>query len=82
MHVRRWRHVRVLNLSDLRCTKSLEFFRLYRRLEDESDFDSHSIFSEVRQDELAEKLPKSRKAPLVLAWGLSKMLDPLIERCC
>lgn len=81
MHFRRWRHVRVLNLSDLRRPKSLEFIKLYQRLEEDSDFDSHSIFAEARKDELADKLPKSRKAPLILAWGLSKKLDPLIERC-
>jgi len=30
---------------------------------------------------LSLKLPKSKKTPLVLAWGLSDKLDPLIERC-
>jgi hypothetical protein len=81
MHDRQWHHVRVLNLSDLRCSKSGDFIKLFRRLEDESDFDSHSIFSEERKSELATKLPQSRTMPLVLAWGLSEKLDPLIERC-
>lgn len=81
MHFRQWRHVRVLNLSDLRCSKSPEFIKLYQRLEADSNFDSHSIFSEVRTPELAAKLPESRKVSLVLAWGLSAKLDPLIERC-
>ncbi len=81
MHFRQWRHVRVLNLSDLRSPKSAEFIKLYKRLEADSDFDTHSIFSEVRKLELAAKLPKSRNIPLVLAWGLSEKLDPLIERC-
>lgn len=81
MHFRQWRHVRVLNLSDLRSPKSAEFIKLYKRLEADSDFDTHSIFSEVRKLELAAKLPKSRSIPLVLAWGLSEKLDPLIERC-
>ena len=81
MHDRQWHHVRVLNLSDLRCSKSGDFIKLYGRLEDESGFDSHSIFSEERKSELATKLPQSRTMPLVLAWGLSEKLDPLIERC-
>lgn len=81
MHFQNWRHVRVLNLSDLRCSKSPEFIKLYQRLENDSNFDSHSIFSEARRPELLTKLPKSRKTPLVLAWGLSDKLDPLIERC-
>lgn len=81
MRVRQWRHVRVLNLSDLRSAKSAEFIKLFLRLERDSGFDSHSIFSEARADELSLKLPKSRKTPLVLAWGLSEKLNPLIERC-
>ena len=81
MHFREWQHVRVLNLSDLRSPKSAEFIKLFQRLEDESNFDSHSVFSDARTDELSLKLPKSKKTPLVLAWGLSDKLDPLIERC-
>jgi hypothetical protein len=81
MHYRQWQHVRVLNLSDLRCSKSAEFVKLYRRLEEDADFDSHSIFSAARKHELSAKLPKSKKTPLVLAWGLSDKLNPLIERC-
>ena len=81
MHVREWRHVRVLNLSDLRTPKSAEFIKTFQRLERGSQFDSHSVFSEVRTDELAVKLPKKRTTPLVMAWGMSEKLNPLIERC-
>lgn len=81
MHCRQWHHVRVLNLSDLRCSKSGEFFTLFRRLEEEAGFDSHSIFSSGRKSELTTKLPQSSEMPLVLAWGLSEKLNPLIERC-
>jgi hypothetical protein len=81
MHFRDWRHVRVLNLSDLRSPKSAEFIKMFQRLEDESNFESHSVFSDDRTDELSLKLPKSRKTPLVLAWGISDKLTPLIERC-
>lgn len=81
MTFRRWQHVRVLNLSDLRSPKSPEFIRLFQRLEDEENFASHSIFSEARVDELLLKLPTSTDTPLVLAWGLSEKLTPLIDRC-
>lgn len=81
MHYSQWHHVRVLNLSDLRCSKSGEFFRQYQKLESESQFDAHSVFSEMRTRELAAKIPRSRQMPLVYAWGLSEQLDPLIERC-
>ena len=81
MHFLGWRHVRVLNLSDLRSPKSAEFIKMFQRLEDESNFDSHSVFADARTDELSLKLPKSKKTPLVLAWGLSDKLNPLIDRC-
>ncbi len=81
MHFREWRHVRVLNLSDLRNSKSAEFIKQFQRLEAESRFDSHSVFSDARTEELSLKLPTTRKTPLVLAWGLSDKLNPLIDRC-
>jgi hypothetical protein len=81
MHVRQWQHVRVLNLSDLRSPKSAEFIKTFQRLERDSGFDLHSIFSRVRKDELSAKLPKNSTTPLVLAWGMSEKLNPLIDRC-
>jgi len=81
MHHCQWRHVRVLNLSDLRCSKSEEFIKQFRQLEEKSGLDSHSIFSERRKVELSLKLPKAREVRLVYAWGLSEKLNPLIERC-
>jgi hypothetical protein len=81
MRARNWKHVRVLNLSDLRSPKSVEFCRQYRRLEQEFEFESHSIFSDARGEELSAKLPRYRRTPVVLGWGLSNKLDPLVERC-
>ena len=81
MHFREWKHVRVLNLSDLRSPKSAEFIKTFQRLEGESDFEEHSIFSDARSDELSLKLPKSRKTPFVLGWGVSDKLTPLVDRC-
>lgn len=81
MLVRKWQHVRVLNLSDIRSPKSPEFIKLFQLLERESNFHSHSIFAHARREELAAKLPKRKSTPVVLAWGLSEKLNPLIERC-
>jgi hypothetical protein len=81
MHYCGWRHVRVLNLSDLRCTKSNIFFQQFKGLESEFSFDAHSVFSDRRKGELALKLTTHKAAPVVRAWGLSESLDPLIERC-
>jgi hypothetical protein len=81
MHYCRWRHVRVLNLSDIRCAKSGEFFKQFNRLEEDHSFDGHSVFSHRRTDELASKLIRHAKTPVILAWGLSSALDPLIDLC-
>ena len=80
MHHCEWRHVRVLNLSDLRCSKSGEFFRQFKGLEEVS-FDSHSIFSNRRKSELALKMSTDKAIAVIRAWGVSEKLDPLIERC-
>ena len=81
MHYCEWRHVRVLNLSDLRCSQSGEFFKQFKGLEDDLSFDAHSVFSDQRKDELALKLTKHKAVPVIRAWGVSEALDPLIERC-
>ena len=81
MHYCEWRHVRVLNLSDLRCSKSVEFFKQFKGLEEKASFDSHSIFSVRRKNELAVKMTSDKTIAVVCAWGLSAELDPLIERC-
>jgi hypothetical protein len=93
MRAFKWGHVRVLNLSDLRSSKSANFFKLYQRLERDHGFHAHSIFSQARTRELSHKLPTEStgkragkntgksNAPLVLAWGLSDYLNPLIDRC-
>ncbi len=81
MHYCEWRHVRVLNLSDLRCPKSGLFFKQFKKLEDNFSFEAHSVFSERRKDEFALKLTNHNAVPVIRAWGVSPHLDPLIERC-
>jgi hypothetical protein len=79
MHHCEWRHVRVLNLSDLRCPKSSLFLNQFKSLEEEHAFVAHSVFSDLRKDELASKLIDG--IPVIRAWGVSPHLDPLIDRC-
>ncbi len=81
IHYCEWHHIRVLNLSDLRCSLSGIFFRQFKQLEEEVPFDSHSVFSSRRKHELALKLTKHKTIPVIRAWGVSPKLDPLIERC-
>jgi hypothetical protein len=81
MHYRSWRHVRVLNLSDLRDPKSGKFVERYAALEAEEQSDIHCVFSKERSEELACRLGPKDRVPVICAWGVSPDLDPLIRRC-
>jgi hypothetical protein len=64
------KHIRVINLSDLRTPKSAELFRALATLRD----DRHSIFAPSRSAELIAAL--GRQAPVLRAWGMGKALEP------
>jgi hypothetical protein len=70
------RHIRVINLSDLRTPKSAELFATLATLSD----DRHSIFSVRRTTELRQALGGGRHALLLRAWGLSRQLAPLAAK--
>jgi hypothetical protein len=76
-----FRHVRVINLSDLRETQSQRFVRIVEELERDDKFSEHSIFSAPRRVELQTALRRKSRAPLVCAWGVGKGLALLIARC-
>jgi hypothetical protein len=76
-----WDCVRVLNLSDLRESKSVRFAEQYRRLEADQQYRQHSIFCDARARELIQALRRRPLAPLICAWGISLRLDPLIGQC-
>lgn len=68
---RRLRHIRVINLSDLRTPKSAQLFDALASLGD----DRHSIFSPRRGQELGAALAGA--APVLRAWGMAAALEPL-----
>lgn len=69
---RQVRHVRVINLSDLRTPKSAELFETLAVLRDPR----HSIFSVERRGELQRALGK-RTTLVLRAWGMSHALEGL-----
>lgn len=81
MHYCGWNHVRVLNISDMRDSKSGSFVKRFNDIESRTGFSAHSLFNDKRSVELRRKLNKKPEAPIVCAWGVSSDLDPLIERC-
>ncbi len=70
---RRLRHIRVINLSDLRTPKSAELFAALAGLAD----DRHSIFSPRRAVELQKALGPAPRPLLLRAWGMARQLEPL-----
>jgi hypothetical protein len=70
------RHIRVINLSDLRTPKSAELFAMLANLAD----DRHSIFSRFRTVQLQQALGRERPSPVLRAWGLARQLEPLAAR--
>ena len=76
-----WRHVRVLNLSDLRDPKSAGFLRRAGELARLPDGRFHSVFCREREPELRHALRRRRSTPILLGWGRDAGLLPLAERC-
>lgn len=80
MHYQGWQHVRVINLSDLRDSRSGSLIQRYVQLEKKSGTLLHSIFSPERVVQLKQSLARKPGAPIVCAWGVSNDLNPLISR--
>lgn len=80
MHHSGWNRVRVLNLSDLRDSKSDSFAKRYMQLEAQAGCKVHSVFAPERSSELQNHLSRKYNAPIICAWGVSNDLTPLIER--
>ncbi len=76
MHVKGWQHVRVLNLSDLRDTKSANFVQTVAELAEREGGRYHSIFCDQRLAELQGAIRRDNW-PLILAWGQVGGLQPL-----
>jgi hypothetical protein len=78
---RGWKHVRVLNISDLRDPKSPSFIARTQKLAALPGGDRHSLFSEARSDERANMLKRKPNAPFILGWGQDAGLIPLAKQC-
>jgi hypothetical protein len=79
MEAFQWSYVRVLNLSDLRESDSNKLPMLLKKFQDGKDLDSHSVFSAMRRDALAQLLARKPGALVFTAWGVSPRLRKLAE---
>ena len=76
-----WRHIRVLNLSDLRDPKSGNFLQKVEALSEIMGGHVHSIFCPERTDECAHSFRRKGNTPILLGWGQVSGLVPLAEQC-
>lgn len=70
----RIRHIRVINLSDLRTPKSAELFATLPHAPG-----WHTIFAPSRRAELQQALG-APATPVLLAWGMAPQLRPLAQQ--
>ncbi|WP_226582570.1 DUF1643 domain-containing protein [Halobacillus litoralis] len=80
MNNKRWNHVRVLNLSDIREEDSKKLGGLIRDFELRTQSNLHSIFSNSRYDEMIHALSNNR-IPILLAWGTEECIENHAEFC-
>jgi hypothetical protein len=78
---RRWSHIRVLNLSDLRDPKSGSFLQKVDALSEVMGGHVHSLFSSERSAECGHALKRRSATPVLLGWGQDPGLLPLAEQC-
>lgn len=76
-----WKHVRVLNISDLRDPKSPSFIARTQKLAALPGGATHSLFCEARAEERVEMFRRKPGAPFILGWGQDAGLIPLAKQC-
>lgn len=81
MDIKRWKHVRILNLSDIRLPNGDEFKSLLKNLLLIYHSNVHSIFSECRTNERKNLFISEIGAPIILAWGTDPILISLAKQC-
>lgn len=76
-----WKHIRILNISDIRDPKSPSFIARTKALDALPDGGAHSLFSKVRKKEREQMLQRKPGAPFILGWGQDAGLIPLATQC-
>jgi hypothetical protein len=76
-----WKHVRVLNISDIRDPKSPSFIARTKALDAMDGGEAHSLFCKVRKTERGQMLRRKSGAPFILGWGQDAGLIPLARQC-
>jgi len=75
----KWKHVRILNLSDLRNSKSNDFRSDFINAELLTAYHPHSMFNPKRKNELLKNIKTQTGGVIIIAWGNIDVLKPLAE---
>jgi hypothetical protein len=81
MKHRKWKYIRVINLSDIRQHESEKLASEFRNYKMQSPNYEHSLFSSSRKLELLENLKQAEDKPIILAWGTKTCLKPFAIEC-
>lgn len=84
MNKKKWLHVRVINLSDLRAGNDEAYRAMRKQYQSHPgwDKDAHSLFSDHREIELIKILAYNGGAPLIFAWGLANETQKEFANTC
>lgn len=81
MASKHWKHIRILNISDIRDPKSPSFIARTKALDGIEGGGAHSLFSKVRKKEREQMLKRKDGTPFILGWGQDAGLIPLARQC-
>jgi hypothetical protein len=80
MNFKNWKHVRILNLTDIREGDSNRLGALMEAVEQITNTSVHSIFSDRRWRERKSALTEDN-VPILLAWGSVECISEYAEKC-
>jgi len=79
MHIKSWRHVRIVNLSDLRDGNSGSFAKAYLNASALDPSCAHSLMHPKRHKELFRACEGAKQ--IIAAWGANKVQEPEAKLC-
>lgn len=81
MKAKGWKHVRVINLTDIRQHESEKLKLEINSFNQVYPIPIHSLFSKKRKKELFEILSSVKSKPIIMAWGTQKCLKEFANIC-
>lgn len=79
MNVMKWKHVRILNLSDVREKNSTYLNTHIQKFNSALDSSIHSIFSSKRKEEMELAMTKRITPIVIFGWGTHESLETIAE---